>query len=151
MNMKKMALLAAAAVGMSGSVAAQDVFNWRDSRGVSTYSDVPRNMTPAGTNIVNVRTQTSSPAVKPPPVPNDVGGTASQASLAEQQAALSQQIAEQNKNIEAENQKIAEQNRKNQEENCKRARMNRAMADSARSNQAELIRRYDADIQQYCN
>ncbi|MCP2039739.1 hypothetical protein L1281_000309 [Neisseria sp. HSC-16F19] len=153
--MKKMIFLAVLALGISGTVAAQDVFNWRDSRGVSTYSDVPRNMTPAGTNIVNVRTQTSAPAIKPEAVPNDVGTAQQQGSLADQQAALSQKLAEQNKAVEEENKKIAEQNRLNAEttkqENCKRARLNRAAADSARSNQAELIQRYDADIRQYCN
>lgn len=152
MNMKKMTLLAAVALGLSAVATAQDVYNWRDGKGVNNYSDVPRNMTPAGTNIINVRTQTSSPAIKPQVVPNDVGGSANpEASLAEQQAALSQKLAEQNKAIEAENQKIAEQNRKDKEENCKRARLNRSMADSARSNQAELIQRYEADIQQFCN
>ena len=56
---KKLTLLAACAATMlfSGSLMAEDVYEWKTGR-VSNYSDVPRNLTPATSKVVNVRTQT---------------------------------------------------------------------------------------------
>lgn len=137
------------ALALPVSLQAQEVFNWRDGKGVNNYSDVPRNLQPNRSNILNVNTQTVR---NPPPVAPVAGAVAASDSLADQQARLNQQIAEQNRKTEEQNRKIDEENKRNKEANCQRARLNRTAAESARAaNRAELLARYDADVQQYCN
>lgn len=134
-------------LGAVATLSAQEVFSWRDSRGYNAYSDTPRHLQPAKTRMFNVRTQTVSAPVK----------TAAQSasgpdSLTDQQAKLSQQIAERNKAIEAKNKKIEANNKKRNEAGCKAARLNRQIAEGARTNNREaLLQRYDQDIQQFCN
>ena len=148
MLMNKNLLLLTVALSVSASLSAKEVFNWKDSRGVNTYSDVPRNLQPAQSNLMNVNTQTVTQAVPPAATP---GEQAASGSIAEQQLQLSQQIAAQNKAIEANNKKIEDANRQQKEDNCKAARLNRAAAEGARTeNRAAFLARYDADIQKFC-
>ena len=148
MLMNKNLLLLTLALSVSASLSAKEVFNWKDSRGVNTYSDVPRNLQPAQSNLMNVNTQTVTQAVPPAATP---GAQAASGSIAEQQLQLSQQIAAQNKAIEANNTKIEDANRQQKEDNCKAARLNRAAAEGARTeNRAAFLARYDADIQKFC-
>ena len=121
---------------------AQDVqvFSWKNSKGNNAYSDVPNNMHMGRSNVINVRTGT----VTPPPmaVNNNAPIT-----LVEAQQQLNEQIAAENKRREEEAAKRAAEIK---EENCKTAKMNRANAENAR-NKAELIPKFDAAINQYCN
>ena len=145
--MNKTALLLALILGISAGEGAKEVFNWKDG-GVNTYSDVPRNLQPARSNLMNVNTQTVTAAVTPAAVPS---AQAASGSIAEQQLQLSQQIAMQNKATEEKNKQIDAQNRKQQEDNCKAARLNRTIAESARTDSRDaLLARYDADIQKFC-
>lgn len=147
--MKKSVLLLAI-MSLSVAIHAKDVFNWKDGRGVNNYSDVPRNLKPSSSNLLNVNTQTVST-----PAPAAAAGTPTDpanASIAEQQMQLSQQVAARNKAIEEQNKQIDEQNRIQKEDNCKTARLNRSIAESARTdNRDALLSRYDADIQKFCN
>lgn len=146
--MNKNLLLLALVLGVSASLSAKEVFNWKDSRGVNTYSDVPRNLQPAQSNLMNVNTQTVSQAVPPAAAP---GAQAASGSIAEQQLQLSQQIAAQNKATEENNKKIEEANRQQKEDSCKTARLNRTAAEGARTeNRTALLARYEADIQKFC-
>ena len=148
MLMNKNLLLLTLALSVSASLSAKEVFNWKDNRGVNTYSDVPRNLQPAQSNLMNVNTQTVTQAAPPAAAP---GAQAASGSIAEQQLQLSQQIAAQNKATEEQNKKIEAANRQQQEDNCKAARLNRTIAEGARTdNRAALLARYDADIQKFC-
>ena len=148
MLMNKNLLLLTVALSVSASLSAKEVFNWKDNRGVNTYSDVPRNLQPAQSNLMNVNTQTVTQAAPPAAAP---GAQAASGSIAEHQLQLSQQIAAQNKATEEQNKKIEAANRQQQEDNCKAARLNRTIAEGARTdNRAALLARYDADIQKFC-
>ncbi len=148
MLMNKNLLLLTVALSVSASLSAKEVFNWKDNRGVNTYSDVPRNLQPAQSNLMNVNTQTVTQAAPPAAAP---GAQAASASIAEQQLQPSQQIAAQNKATEEQNKKIEAANRQQPEDNRKAARLNRTIAEGARTdNRAALLARYDADIQKFC-
>lgn len=127
---------------IAGVAIAQDVqvFSWKNSKGNTAYSDIPNNMQMGRSNVINVRTGT----VMPPPiaVSKDTPIT-----LIEAQQQLNEQIAAENKRREEEATKRAAEIK---EENCKTAKMNRANAENAR-NKAELIPKFDAAINQYCN
>lgn len=146
--MKKSAILLALVLGLSTAAGAKEVFNWKSSRGVNTYADVPKDLKPSQSNLLNVRahtvTQTTAAAVAPE-------AQMASGSISDQQMKLSEQVAAQNKAIEEKNRQIEAQNRKQQEDNCKAARLNRSIAESARSNNRDaLLARYDADIQKFC-
>ncbi|UOO81223.1 DUF4124 domain-containing protein [Uruburuella testudinis] len=139
-------LILTGALAVSAPLSAAEVFTWKNHSGTNTYSDVPRNLKPAQSGRVNVRTRSVTPAVPTQPA------VAENQSLADQQKQLSEEIARQNKQVEAQNQKIEAENRRQQEANCQTARINRQFAESARvNNRADLIARYDADIAKFCN
>ncbi|MDF7676273.1 DUF4124 domain-containing protein [Neisseriaceae bacterium ESL0693] len=120
---------------------AKEVFRWQE-RGHSAYSDTPNRLTPVESDTFNVRTQTVSTA------------QAASASEPEESAVDKQnkKIRNDNKKIEEQNKKIAEQNQNMRQEACKTARLNRQMADSVRANNRDaLIKRYDQDVNTYCN
>ncbi len=143
-SLAKLALLGT--VFASAQLSAAEVFTWKNRNGSNTYSDVPRNLKPAHAGLVNVRTRSVTPAAPEQPAPAD------SQSLADQQKQLSDEIARQNKQVEEQNKRIDEENRLQKEANCKTARMNRQFAETARvNNRADLIARYDADINQFCN
>ena len=148
MHITKLTKLTALAVLLvSGSLSAQEVYNWRSGSGSNAYSDVPRNLKPSNANVINVRTQRVTPPA--PAAPADTA--AADGSLAEQQAELNNKLAQQNKEIEERNKKIDEENRQQREADCKRARLNRTSAESARViNREELLQRYDQDIAAFC-
>ena len=130
---------------VAGSVSANDVYNWKNNKGTSSYSDVPPNLKYGQTQRVNVRTSTSTPAAPA------VTAASKEGSLIEQQAKLNEQINAQNKEIDEQNEKIKEQNKQQREDNCKTAKLNRSFAESARTaNRAELISRDDQDSTNYC-
>lgn len=123
---------------VSSWLSAQEVFTWKDNQGIANYSDVPRDMKPGLSNLVNIRTHSEKPAVAPL-------GSEKPESLAEQQMKLNQQLAEKNKAIEERNKQI-------QEDNCKAARMNLNLAQKADSdNRDALVSRYQSEINKYCN
>ncbi|MBH5330119.1 DUF4124 domain-containing protein [Eikenella sp. S3360] len=154
---KKLSLLAACAAAMlfSGSLMAEDVYEWKTGR-VSNYSDVPRNLTPATSNIVNVRTQTSRPAAAPvsqqqnqlPQVQNNTG----EISAADLQAMANQKQMEENKATEDANRKVQEQNEAARASNCNVAKLNLQHAQTARiQNREQLVQQYQNNVNQYCN
>ena len=131
----------------SGVVHAQEVFSWKDKSGSTTYSDVPRNLKPADTNIINMRTQKVTP-----PASSEAPAAASDASLAEQQTDLNSKLAQKNKEIEENNKKIEAENREQKQADCKRAQLNRSLAETARvPNRDELLNRYNQDVANFCN
>ena len=153
---KKLTLLAACAATMlfSGSLMAEDVYHW-NSRS-PTYSDVPRNLVPATSNIVNVRTQTSRPAVAPaghqqnqlPQVQNNNG----EISATELQAMAAQKQLEENRARDESNRKVQEQNDAIRANNCNAARINLQHAQTARvQNREQLVQQYQINVNQYCN
>lgn len=153
---KKLTLLAACAATMlfSGSLMAEDVYHW-NSRS-PTYSDVPRNLVPATSNIVNVRTQTSRPAVAPaghqqnqlPQVQNNNG----EISATELQAMAAQKQLEENRARDESNRKVQEQNDAIRASNCNAARINLQHAQTARvQNREQLVQQYQINVNQYCN
>ncbi|WP_373740073.1 DUF4124 domain-containing protein [Neisseria sp.] len=141
-------LLALAALLLTAHLPAADVYTWKNSRGGNSYSDAPRNLQPARSSTVNIRTHSvTKPAAPAVETPSSEGGN----TLAEQQQALSKKIADENKKIEEQNKKIEEQNRQQKAENCQTARLNRQAAETARNNREALIKRFDADVGKYCN
>lgn len=153
---KKLTLLAACAATMlfSGSLMAEDVYHWRGRS--PTYSDVPRNLVPATSNIVNVRTQTSRPAVAPaghqqnqlPQVQNNNG----EISATELQAMAAQKQLEENRARDESNRKVQEQNDAIRASNCNAARINLQHAQTARvQNREQLVQQYQINVNQYCN
>ena len=119
-----------------------EVFNWRSRRGHNVYSDTPNQMQMGRSNVSNIRTGTVIPPTpKATPMEN--------MSPTEQQAIANQRIAEQNRKIEEENAK-REQEAKTQ--NCNAARMNLDTVQKSNArNKDQLIPRYQADINKYCN
>ncbi|WP_239324802.1 DUF4124 domain-containing protein [Snodgrassella gandavensis] len=139
--------LAMVLTGSTIMAGAADVYTWRDKRGVTEYSDVPAQLTPAKTQRFNVRTQVSTPLAAPQPK-----AQADSDSLAEQQAQLNRKIEEENKLRDEQNKKIEAQNKKARETACKTAQLNRKMADSLRTNNRDaLVQRYDEDVRINCN
>ena len=153
---KKLTLLAACAATMlfSGSLMAEDVYQWNGRS--PTYSDVPKNLIPASSNIVNVRTQTSRPAVAPaghqqnqlPQVQNNNG----EISAAELQAMTNQKQMEENQAREEANRKVIEDNNAARASNCNVAKINLQHAQTARiQNREQLIQQYQSNVNQFCN
>ena len=153
---KKLTLLAACAatVLFSGSLMAEDVYQWNGRS--PTYSDVPKNLVPATSNIVNVRTQTSRPAVAPPgqqqnqlPQVQNING---EISAAELQAMANQKQMEENQAREEANRKVIEDNKAARASNCNVAKINLQYAQTARiQNREQLIQQYQNNVNQYCN
>lgn len=142
MMMKKLAAVLAVVSAVSYAAAATPVYSWKSGNGVTSYSDTPKNLRINQVNVMNVRTQTAHTAKQGmPAVPE---------SLADQQALLSQKIAAQNRQVEEQNARIAADMEKAKQENCQTAQSNRKLAESAR-NRDQLVQKYDADIQRYCN
>ncbi len=139
----------------SGSLMAEDVYQWNSGR-VSTYSDVPKNLTPATSNIVNVRTQTSRPAAAPPSQQQNqlpqVQNNNGEISAADLQAMANQKQMEENQATEAANRKVQEQNEAARASNCNVAKINLQHAQTARiQNREQLIQQYQSNVNQYCN
>ena len=154
---KKLTLLAACAATMlfSGSLMAEDVYEWKTGR-VSNYSDVPRNLTPATSNIVNVRTQTSRPAVAPPGQQQNqlpqVQNNNGEISAADLQVMANQKQMEENQAREEANRKVIEDNKAARASNCNVAKINLQHAQTARiQNREQLIQQYQNNVNQYCN
>ncbi|MDO5357413.1 MAG: DUF4124 domain-containing protein [Conchiformibius sp.] len=142
MMMKKLAAVLAVVSAVSYAAAATPVYSWKSGNGVTSYSDTPKNLRINQVNVLNVRTQTAHTAKQGmPAVPE---------SLADQQALLSQKIAAQNRQVEEQNARIAADMEKAKQENCQTAQSNRKLAEGAR-NRDQLVQKYDADIQRYCN
>lgn len=140
--MKKTLAAAVLMLAAAQSGFALEVYNWKSANGVTVYSDAPKNLRIKNTKVMNVRTHTSHAQTNAmPPVPE---------SLADQQAMLSQKIAAQNRQIEQQNAKIAADMQKAKEENCRTAQSSRKLAEGAR-NRDQLVQKYDADIERYCN
>ena len=121
---KKRTLLAACAATMlfSGSLMAEDVYHW-NSRS-PTYSDVPRNLVPATSNIVN----------------------------ADLQAMTNQKQMEENQAREEANRKVIEDNNAARASNCNVAKINLQHAQTARiQNREQLIQQYQSNVNQFCN
>lgn len=139
--MKKIIVLALFTT-LSTMAIAEDiqVFNWKTDRGTNAYSDTPHNMQMGRSSVLNIRTGTVTP-------PKTETKKAAPTNLVEAQAQLNEQIVAENKRREEE---AARQAAETKAENCKTARMNRAFAENAR-NKAELIPKFDAAINQYCN
>ena len=153
---KKLTLLAACAATMlfSGSLMAEDVYHWNGRS--PTYSDVPKNLVPATSDIVNVRTQTSRPAVAPvgqqqnqlPQVQNNNG----EISAADLQAMANQKQMEENQAREEANRKVIEDNKAARASNCNVAKINLQHAQTARiQNREQLIQQYQSNVNQFCN
>ena len=153
---KKLTLLAACAATMlfSGSLMAEDVYQWHGRS--PTYSDVPRNLVPATSNIVNVRTQTSRPAVAPPGQQQNqlpqVQNNNGEISATELQAMAAQKQLEENRARDESNRKVQEQNDAIRASNCNAARINLQHAQTARvQNREQLVQQYQINVNQYCN
>lgn len=146
-NMKKtsIALIGIASLSFSFYSVADSVFTWKEGNGHNSYSDVPRQLQPTRANTINIRTQTiQTPQITSPQNTNST--------ISEQQSKLSEKIISENKKIEEKNKKIDEENQRNKEDNCKAARLNRQLAEAARTNHREaLLQRYDSDINKFCN
>lgn len=158
MNMNKktsLSVLCAVLLLAGGHSLAEDVYNWRSERGVSTYSDVPRNLRQEGSNIVNVRTQTSRPAAAPagqqqnqlPQIQEGQG----EVSAADLRAAANRAAEDEAKKLEEENRKVREQNEAIQASNCNAAKLNLQYAQTARvENRDQLIQQYQNNVNAYC-
>ena len=153
---KKLTLLAACAATMlfSGSLMAEDVYQWNGRS--PTYSDVPKNLIPASSNIVNVRTQTSRPAVAPPGQQQNqlpqVQNNNGEISAADLQAMANQKQMEENQAREESNRKVIEDNNAARASNCNVAKINLQYAQTARiQNREQLIQQYQNNVNQYCN
>ena len=132
---------------VSSGLHANEVFQWKNNRGNNSYSDVPNNLRPSQSTVINMRTHKVVPPVSasvPPDALDD-------ASLAEQQRMLNDRIAQKNAETDKKNKEIEDENRKTKEASCKTARLNRSFAESLRTNREAAIQRYDADIAQFCN
>lgn len=157
MNKKTpLTVLCAALLTFSGSLMAEDVYNWRNARGNNTYSDVPRNLRQEGSNILNVRTQTTRPAAAPAGQNQNqmpqINGNQGEISAADLQAAANQKAIEENKAAEEENRKLREQNEATRVSNCNVAKLNLQHAQTARTNNREqLIQQYQNNVNTYCN
>ena len=153
---KKLTLLAACAATMlfSGSLMAEDVYQWNGRS--PTYSDVPKNLIPASSNIVNVRTQTSRPAVAPPGQQQNqlpqVQNNNGEISAADLQAMANQKQMEENQAREESNRKVIEDNNAARASNCNVAKINLQYAQTARiQNREQLVQQYQSNVNQFCN
>ncbi len=150
------ALCAAALMMVSGSLLAEDVYNWRGERGTNTYSDVPRNLRPEGSNILNVRTQTTRPAAVPAGQQQNqlpqIQGNQGEVSAADLQAQANQKAQEESKVAEEENRRVREENEAIKTSNCNVAKLNLQHAQTARiENRDQLIQQYQNNVNTYCN
>lgn len=144
-SIKKILVLSALAV--SSSLFAADVYTWKTGSG-NSYSDSPRSLKPAYSDLISVHTTQVIPVRKQSA---DTAIASDANSLSEQQRKLNDQIAKRNLETEKRNKEVEQQNQKVAETNCKAARLNRTAAESARTNNREqLLARYDADIARYC-
>lgn len=141
--MKKVIAAGVLALLAGTAIAAEtEVFNWRSRNGHNVYSDTPNQMQMGRSNVINIRTGTVIP---PAPAATPMENM----SPTEQQAIANQRVAEQNRKIEEENAK-REQEAKTQ--NCNAARMNLDTVQKSNArNKDQLIPRYQADINKYCN
>ena len=150
----KVLLLGSLLVSGSVSAASSEVYRWKEKSGVNAYSDVPYQLKPTDTTIINIRTNKVTPPVNSTVQPasvTTVGDPNATPSLAEQQARVSEQIAQQNKEAEKRNKEIEEQNKQAQEANCKTAQMNLSFAQNARTDKREaLIQRFNQEVAKYC-
>lgn len=128
---------------------AQEVYRWHSRNGTPIYSDTPRGLKPASSNAVNIRSTSSA---LPKTAPTSTTPTAhTESSLVERQAELTQQITQENRRIAEQNRQIDAENKAQQAANCKTARLNRQLAESARtSHRGEMIAKYDGDIDRFC-
>lgn len=130
---------------ISASFATAQVYTWKGQSGSNNYSDVPLNLKPTNSGVVNIRTRTVTQ-----PIPTQE--KAEPGSLADKQKELNDAISAENKKVEEQNKKVDEQNRQQKEENCKIARMNRQFAETARiANREAFIARYDEDVAKFCS
>ncbi|MBO7081890.1 MAG: DUF4124 domain-containing protein [Neisseriaceae bacterium] len=147
--MKKMVL--ALAVLVATSAFAENVYSWRDSKGMS-YSDTPRALRTVGVSEFNVRTHTSQSLRQENAAGQEIqlGADGKEKSLAEQQLELAKKVAERNAQIEAENKRRIEESKK---DNCRISQMNLKSAQSANrmANREEAIAGYERDVAKYCN
>lgn len=132
--MKKLTALAILALTVSFGASAKEVYSWQTGSSTA-YSDTPRNLQLGSSGALNIRTHTVKPIEGSVKLPD---------SIAELQAHLNKRITEENKKVE-------EQNAKNKAENCQVAKDNRERAATAERNKDQLMARFDADIQKYCN
>ena len=118
------------------------VFTWKDGGG-NSYSDVPKQLHPDQSQIVNLRTRQTRPAAKPAkPTAEKIS-----ADMKEQE----KDIAEKNRQIEEEKKKVAEFERQNKVENCRISKMNlKSVGSSNAKNRDDLIRKYNNDVNKYC-
>ena len=117
------------------------VFTWKDGGG-NSYSDVPKQLHPDQSQILNLRTRQTKPAVKPKPAVDQNAGSAKE---------NEKDIAEKNGQLEEEKKRIAETERQNKEENCRISKMNlKAVGNSNAKNKDDLIRKYNNDVNKYC-
>ncbi|MCS4534174.1 DUF4124 domain-containing protein [Neisseria montereyensis] len=149
MHITRFAQVALLISGMfiSASFATAQVYTWKGQNGSNNYSDVPLNLKPNNSGVVNIRTRT----VTQPTIAH-AQQEAEPGSLADKQKQLNDAISAENKKVEEQNKKVEEQNRQQKVENCKIARMNRQFAETARiGNREAFIARYDADVAKFCN
>ncbi|HEZ2935616.1 TPA: DUF4124 domain-containing protein [Neisseria meningitidis] len=117
------------------------VFTWKDGGG-NSYSDVPKQLHPDQSQILNLRTRQTKPAVKPKPTVDQNAGSAKE---------NEKDIAEKNRQLEEEKKRIAETERQNKEENCRISKMNlKAVGNSNAKNKDDLIRKYNNAVNKYC-
>ncbi|EMT1151409.1 TPA: DUF4124 domain-containing protein [Neisseria gonorrhoeae] len=117
------------------------VFTWKDGGG-NSYSDVPKQLHPDQSQILNLRTLQTKPAVKPKPAVDTNADSANE---------NEKDIAEKNGQLEEEKKKIAETERQNKEENCRISKMNlKAVGNSNAKNKDDLIRKYNNAVNKYC-
>ncbi|CFC50688.1 Uncharacterised protein [Neisseria meningitidis] len=119
------------------------VFTWKDGGG-NSYSDVPKQLHPDQSQILNLRTRQTNPAVKP-----------AQADAGKRTDGAAQEnnpdTAEKNRQLEEEKKRIAETERQNKEENCRISKMNlKAVGNSNAKNKDDLIRKYNNAVNKYC-
>ena len=135
--MKKLTLFSALLV--LSSLAAAQVYTWKDASGKTVYSDTPPPIKTV--KEVNIKVAPAKAPTKKEPVAASDAVPGKEQSVAEQQAALAKKIADENKRIEAEN-------KKRNADNCNVAKLNLASAEAA-NNQA-LVQRYRNAVQSYC-
>lgn len=117
------------------------VFTWKDGGG-NSYSDVPKQLHPDQSQIVNLRTRQTKPAVKPKPAVDKNADNAKE---------NEKDIAEKNGQLEEEKKKVAEFERQTKEENCRISKMNlKAVESSNAKNKDDLIRKYNNAVNKYC-
>lgn len=120
----------------------------------NSYSHVPGNLRKQGCELVNLRTQTSRPAVATGTqnqLPQVQGGQG-EVSAADLQALANQKALEEQKAAEEENRKMRERNEATKASNCNVAKMNLQHAQNARvANRDQLVQQYQNNVNLYCN